>query len=208
MMEQSNDETALSVPVYRQTFKVDYIGKRRPKSKRQITWAFVHGTTPHTLMMTWSTRSGKVLIHLDGNEIDSSIGVLRGYSIVHRKIPVESEQLYLEVMACTVAPNSGSDGGRMSEDDFLCYECIINGKAFSDLPLSNDPDKYKLLMTVPDPDGEPFVTTSRAEEDGDGSEEGEGDQEEEEYYGISYEGQGLTSVVDIVYPNGIPNRTL
>jgi hypothetical protein len=202
MMEQSNEKD-LSVPVYRQNFKVNFIGKRRPKSKRQITWAFVHGTTPHTLMMTWSTRSGKVLIHLDGNEIDSSIGVLKGYSIVHRKIPVPNEQLYLEVMACAVAPNDSSDGrGRMSEDDFLCYECIINGKAFSDLPLSNDPDKYKLLMTVPDPDGEPLTGTASD----DGSEDGEGDEEEE--YDMPYDGKELASVVDIVYPDGIPTRTL
>ena len=198
MMQQSS-ETALSLPLYGQDFKVDFIGKRRPKSKRQITWAFVQGTTPHTLMMTWSTKSGKVLIHLDGNEIDSSMGTLKGYSIVHRKMEVPSEKLHLEVLACRVAPNSG--GGRMSEDDFLCYECIINGKAFSGLPKANDPEAH--IMSVPVPaDGELLMIKDGSN----GSDEGEEDEEDNEEV-MSYSGRDLSSVVDIVYPEGIPTRT-
>jgi len=198
MTEQSS-ETALSVPIYQQNFEVDFIGKRRPKSKRQITWAFVHGKIPHTLMMTWSTKSGKVLIHLDGNEIDNTMGTLKGYSIVHRKMEVPSENLHLEVLACRVAPNSG--GGRMSEGDFLCYECIVNGKAFSDLPKANDPEAH---MTVPVPaDGEQLMITDGSTP----SDEGEEDEEDNAEV-MSYGGRAdLSSVIDIVYPEGIPTRT-
>lgn len=46
--QEQPDETAPPKPLYQKSFKADFIGKRRPKSKQQVTWTIVQGTDTHT----------------------------------------------------------------------------------------------------------------------------------------------------------------
>lgn len=136
--------------------------------------------------MTWSTNTGKVLVHLDGEQVDYS--ALKGYSIIHRKIEVEGFKF--EILATRVVPN------KADADDFLAYECIINGKAFSKLPVMQE---NRLLMETPDGSGgQPLDIHSPSEEE----EEEEEDMNED--YATPYYVEDIGSVVDIVYPSGIP----
>jgi hypothetical protein len=119
------------------------------------------------------------MIHLDGDEVHFSD--LKGFSIIQRKF--EAAGLQFEILACRTAPNK-------ADRDFLCYECIINGQAFSQLPNMSE---NRLLMTTED-SPQPVI------DDGDNysSEEEENDET------ASYYDNDLCSVVDIVYPDGIP----
>ena len=120
------------------------------------------------------------MIHLDGDEVHFSD--LKGFSIIHRKL--EASGLHFEILACRKKPTK-------ADSDFLCYECIINGQAFSQLPTVTE---HRLLMTTVDSpqiviDGDCYLSSA----------------EEDEETESSYDGTPC-SVVDIVYPNGIPTR--
>lgn len=210
--QQPQDEEQ-ELRLYQKAFKVDFIGRRKKKSKQQVTWTFVRGVEEHagtflhearhcmfislssfllfllmifvTVMLTWSTQTGKVLLHVDGKEIHSSL--IKGFSIIQRKVECRELGLHLEILASRTAPNH-------AQEDFLCHECIINGRAFSELPSVHE---NRLLMETNDgTDGRPIYV------------EGEGDSysssgEESDGASSSYM-ENLRSVVDIVYPKGIP----
>jgi len=160
-------------------------------SKRNSTLSYVLFTIlvrsfNHTVLLTWSTQTGKVVIHLDGNEVD--FDDCKGYSIIQRKIESRELGLNFELLATRVAPLGAAS-------DFLCYECIINGQAFSQLPQKND---NRLIMSTADSmNGQPHLVT-----DGDSYSTSE---QEEEDAATPYSLSNLRSVVDIVYPNGIPS---
>lgn len=141
-------------------------------------------------MLTWSTRTGKVLIHFDGNEID--FFDKKGYSILQHKFDVRELGLNFEILATSVVPSK-------ADPEFLCYECIINGKAFTSLPLNEENDNNRLLMETKDGTSEQPLLV----EDGD-SYSTDSDKEEDEATPYSHE--YVTSVTDIVYPNGIPSK--
>ena len=123
-------------------------------------------------------------MHLDGKEIHFSD--LKGFSIIQRKVECRELGLHLEILASRTAPNH-------AEEDFLCHECIINGQAFSGLPSLHE---NRLLMETNDGTGGRPVYV----EEGDtfSSSNGESDSSSAGYM------EDLRSVVDIVYPNGIP----
>lgn len=133
----------------------------------------------HTVTLTWSTQTGKVLIHLDGVEID--FYECRGYSILQRKVESRELGFKFEFLATSVAPNNASS-------DFVCHECIINGKAFSSLPFVGEGHETRDETT----DGDSYSSSS---ESGDSNTEDEA---------TPYCMKNLCSVLDIVYPNGIP----
>jgi hypothetical protein len=176
--------------LYQTAFKVDYLGKRNKKSKQQVTWTFVKDNENHIVMLTWSTKTGKVLVHLDGEQVDQS--QIKGYSIIHRKIELDDFGK-IEIIATRTIPNKAAK-------DFLCYECIINGKAFSTLPIQQE---NRLLMeTNEDGSGDQvlFGDDSAASDD-------DAEQELNEDYATPYYVEDIESVVDIVYPSGIPPYT-
>lgn len=176
--------------LYQTAFKVDYLGKRNKKSKQQVTWTFVKDNENHIVMLTWSTKTGKVLVHLDGEQVDQS--QIKGYSIIHRKIELDNFGK-IEIIATRTIPNKAAK-------DFLCYECIINGKAFSTLPVQQE---NRLLMeTNEDGSGDQVLF-------GDDSAASDDDAEHElnEDYATPYYVEDIESVVDIVYPSGIPPYT-
>jgi hypothetical protein len=200
--------------LYQTAFKVDYLGKRNKKSKQQVTWTFVKDNENHigryqfasrlsrrtinlffshyssSVMLTWSTKTGKVLVHLDGEQVDQS--QIKGYSIIHRKIELDNFGK-IEIIASRTIPNKAAK-------DFLCYECIINGKAFSTLPVQQE---NRLLMeTNEDGSGDQvlFGDDSAASDD-------DAEQELNEDYATPYYVEDIESVVDIVYPSGIPPYT-
>lgn len=208
-----------SSSLYQTAFKVDYIGKRNKKSKQQITWNFVKDNEAHigrflskdhlhlssaicillthsfdcslSVMLTWSTNTGKVLVHLDGEQVDSSH--LKGFSIIHRRIELDAIGK-IEIVATKIIPNKAAS-------DFLCYECIINGKAFSTLPIQQE---SRLLME-PNEDG----SGNQVLVDGDdsyseASDDDDAEQDLNEDYATPYYVEDIASVVDIVYPSGIP----
>lgn len=137
-------------------------------------------------MLTWSTNTGKVLVHLDGEQVDHS--ALKGFSIIHRKIEIQGFRF--EILATRVIPNK--------TDDFLSYECIINGKAFSKLPVVQD---NRLLLETRDGSAgehaQPLGIYSSEEEEEDVANMNED-------YATPYYAEDIGSVVDIVYPSGIP----
>jgi len=138
-------------------------------------------------MLTWSTQTGKILIHVDGKEAHFS--GLKGFSIIQRKIESRELGLNFEVLASRTAPNH-------AESDFLCYECIINGQAFSKLPTIHE---NRLLMETNDgTDGRPQLVVH-----GDSCSFSASEASEDEG-ATPYNMENLRSVVDIVYPNGIP----
>lgn len=142
-----------------------------------------------SVMLTWSTNTGKVLVHLDGEQVDSSH--LKGYSIIHRRMELENIGK-LEIIATRNAPNKAAD-------DFLCYECIINGKAFSKLPVQQE---NRLLMeTHKNGSGNQALLGNGDSED---DEDEDAQQELNEDYATPYYVEDIESVVDIVYPSGIP----
>lgn len=141
---------------------------------------------PMTVTLTWSTQTGKVLIHLDGNEID--FYECKGYSILQRKFESRELGIHFELLASRVAPNH-------ADRDFLCYECIINGQAFSELPTIIE---NRLLVETKDgTNGQPLLIT-------DGDSYSSSSEDKDEDCGTPYHLENLRSVVDLVYPDGIP----
>mmetsp|Transcript_25815 Transcript_25815/g.31828 ORF Transcript_25815/g.31828 Transcript_25815/m.31828 type:complete len:268 (+) Transcript_25815:65-868(+) len=82
-VEQENDKSTLSINEQDEdvsptsfrnvSIQVQELGKRVKSSKIQVTWMFQQGQDKdlahHFVTMTWSKRSGKVHVHMDGNRI-------------------------------------------------------------------------------------------------------------------------------------------
>lgn len=131
--------------IYQVDFDVEHIGKKKPSSKRVASWKYgipresAAGSMTvagHEAKLTWSTHSGKYTISVDGEEVFSSVA--KGSVLEHkwkwshtRGCVVEdgddAETVAMRIIACRKPPTRSSK-------DFRCYEFIIGGKVFRNLP--------------------------------------------------------------------------
>jgi hypothetical protein len=67
---QGETPSPSSSQLYKRSFEVKDIGKNRKPSKKQVTWVFEQeGSNPHSIVMVWSKRSGKVQIEMDSTQV-------------------------------------------------------------------------------------------------------------------------------------------
>ncbi|KAL7548245.1 hypothetical protein ACHAWF_011536 [Thalassiosira exigua] len=136
--------------IFQMNFDVEHLGKNKPQSKRMAVWKYgvlqesANGSSVagHEAKLVWSTHSGKYTISVDGEEIFNSVAkgsVLehkwkwshRRGCIVESEV-VDGECVTMRIIACRKPPVRASK-------DFRCYEFIIGGQLFRDLPInSND----------------------------------------------------------------------
>lgn len=133
--------------IYQIDFDVEHLGKNKPQSKRMAIWRYgipqetsssVDGATiaGHEAKLTWSTHSGKYTISVDGEDVFSSVA--KGSVLEHkwrwshgRGCAVEDDEddsVAMRIVACRKPPTRSSK-------DFRCYEFIIRGRVFRDLPV-------------------------------------------------------------------------
>mmetsp|Transcript_57531 Transcript_57531/g.122082 ORF Transcript_57531/g.122082 Transcript_57531/m.122082 type:complete len:245 (-) Transcript_57531:170-904(-) len=135
--------------IYQINFDVEHLGKNKPQSKRMAIWKYgipqesADGmiVADHEAKLTWSTHSGKYTISVDGEEVFTSVA--KGSVLEHKwkwshyKACVaddDEDVVSMRIIACRKPPVRTSK-------DFRCYEFIIGGKVFRDLPLTAS-DEY------------------------------------------------------------------
>ncbi|KAL9185367.1 hypothetical protein ACHAXT_003144 [Thalassiosira profunda] len=122
-------------------FDVEHVGKKRPQSKRVAIWKYgVSGGGGHEAKLTWSTHSGKYTIAVDGEDIFQSVA--KGSVLEHKWKWSHSKACVVEdddgdgtamrIIACRKPPIS-----RRSSKDFRCYEFVLGGRVFRDLPVDS-----------------------------------------------------------------------
>lgn len=133
--------------IYQLDFDVEHLGKHRPQSKRVAVWKYglpnesaVKGmhVAGHEVELVWSTHSGKYTISVDGGEVFSKVA--KGSVLEHKWKWSHSKSCITEdddnngdcvamrIIACRKPPVRSSK-------DFRCYEFIIGGKLYRDLPV-------------------------------------------------------------------------
>eukprot|EP00571_Detonula_confervacea_P003860 CAMPEP_0172322446 /NCGR_PEP_ID=MMETSP1058-20130122/45898_1 /TAXON_ID=83371 /ORGANISM="Detonula confervacea, Strain CCMP 353" /LENGTH=239 /DNA_ID=CAMNT_0013038185 /DNA_START=40 /DNA_END=759 /DNA_ORIENTATION=- len=131
--------------IYQIDFDVEHNGKNKPSSKRMAVWKYgiprqsANGSTTltgHEAKLTWSTHSGKYTISVDGEEVFSSVA--KGSVLEHKwkwshskacvsEDDADDDSVAMRIIACRKPPvRSGKN--------FRCYEFLIGGKVFRDLP--------------------------------------------------------------------------
>ena len=150
-----------STVYYQINFDVEHVGKKKPQSKRVAVWKYgvprqtadgaaTTFVADHEAMLTWSTHSGKYTISVDGEEVSSAVA--KGSVLEHRwkwshtrSCVVEGDDddndggdavVSMRVIACRKPPVRSSK-------DFRCYEFIIGGKVFRDLPEYDSAGSYE-----------------------------------------------------------------
>lgn len=153
MMSTSNTNSSSpasesSSPFYQMEFDVEHVGKKKPQSKRVATWRYGMSVTSanglnsieqHEAKLVWSTHSGKYAISVDGEEV--SAAVAKGSVLEHKwkwchskgvvvdpNDDTEKDFVKMRILACRKPPVRTSK-------NFRCYEFIIEGKVFRDLPF-------------------------------------------------------------------------
>lgn len=130
---------------------VEHLGKNKPQSKRMAIWKYgISYETPngdkrisgHEAKLVWSTHSGKYTILVDGEEVFSSKAkgsvLEHKWKWNHEKSCLADEDggdaVPMRIIACRKPPVRSSK-------DFRCYEFVIGGKVFRDLPV-NESDQF------------------------------------------------------------------
>lgn len=144
----SSSASESSSPFYQMEFDVEHVGKKKPQSKRVATWRYGMSVTSanglnsieqHEAKLVWSTHSGKYAISVDGEEV--SAAVAKGSVLEHKwkwchskgvvvdpNDDTEKDFVNMRILACRKPPVRTSK-------NFRCYEFIIEGKVFRDLPF-------------------------------------------------------------------------
>jgi hypothetical protein len=149
---RSSSATITSSPsvIYQINFDVEHVGKKKPQSKRVAIWKYGVSSlssstmivSDHEARLTWSTHSGKYTISVDGEDVSSAIA--KGSVLEHRwrwshskcrvidkddvECDIDDDVVSMRVVACRKPPVRSSK-------DFRCYEFVIGGKVFRDLPV-------------------------------------------------------------------------
>jgi hypothetical protein len=135
-------------PFYQMDFDVEHVGKKKPQSKRVATWRYgmsitsangLNSIEQHEAKLVWSTHSGKYAISVDGEEV--SAAVAKGSVLEHKwkwchakgvvvdaNDDTEKDFVKMRILACRKPPVRSSK-------NFRCYEFVIEGKVFRDLPF-------------------------------------------------------------------------
>lgn len=143
-----SSSATVSSPFYQMDFDVEHVGKKKPQSKRVATWRYGMSVTSanglnsieqHEAKLIWSTHSGKYAISVDGEEV--SAAVAKGSVLEHKwkwchtkgvvvdaNDDTEQGFVKMRILACRKPPVRSSK-------NFRCYEFVIEGKVFRDLPF-------------------------------------------------------------------------
>ena len=145
-------------------FDVEHVGKKKPQSKRVATWRYGMSVTSgngissielHEAKLVWSTHSGKYAISVDGEEVSSAVAkgsVLehkwkwnhpKGVVVVGDGDDDERDCVKMRILACRKPPVRSSK-------NFRCYEFIIEGKVFRDLPFHGSGSGLSRTATADD----------------------------------------------------------
>ncbi|KAL7427638.1 hypothetical protein ACHAXH_001483 [Discostella pseudostelligera] len=144
----TSNPSSESSPFYQMDFDVEHVGKKKPQSKRVATWRYgmsvrsangVKSIEQHEAKLVWSTHSGKYAISVDGEEV--SAAVAKGSVLEHKwkwchakgvvvdaNDDTETDFVKMRILACRKPPVRSSK-------NFRCYEFVIEGKVFRDLPF-------------------------------------------------------------------------
>lgn len=140
----------MSSPIYQVDFSVENVGKRQEDSKKRVRWVYqltVNGAPEqHTIEFTWSLRSGKQDVTLDGQNIMFS--KKKGRSVFDEVLTTGDsgqQQPHLQLVCAQKPPLK-------AHPDFRCFELLIDHKPFGAYP--------KLHNTGNSADAEPREFTS------------------------------------------------
>lgn len=120
---------------------IQKIGSQIKKSKLQVTWSFQQGEgfdiTLYFVTLTWSKLSGKILIHMNGEQVFASKAkrTSSGPYFAH-EWKTEDGMLNMQIL---------TSSRKITSMLFLKnHDLIVNGKSFVNLPeLSSDNNYHK-----------------------------------------------------------------
>ncbi|KAL3933444.1 MAG: hypothetical protein SGARI_003712 [Bacillariaceae sp.] len=132
------------------SFFEESIAKVRKDSKKRITWVFRVVSTgydrEHSVTLTWSTKSGKQEVEMDGDE-QVFFGRRRGASVFDSRWETKTQvPMKLHILATSAPPLS---------DGFRCFDLIINGQVFAHMPQYNGAEGLPAPVMEPSVDGKP-----------------------------------------------------
>ena len=198
-------------------FDVEHVGKKKPQSKRVATWRYGMSVTSgngissielHEAKLVWSTHSGKYAISVDGEEVSSAVA--KGSVLEHKwkwnhpkgVVVVgddgddddERDCVKMRILACRKPPVRSSK-------NFRCYEFIIEGKVFRDLPFHGSGSGLSRTATAAGGGGGEvgeFQNEDSLEEDAEMEDGGCG----VDFNASSYDDDDgkLTSILDVIEP--------
>jgi hypothetical protein len=123
LSDTANNDTLIQI-----SFVVNNAGKKRPTSKKRITWTFGQGAEQHTVSFTWSKRSGKQRVDMDGTEV--WFGRKKSASVFFHKWTTR-EGMHLHILATTKTPKKNVS------PEFRKYDLMINSQVFANLPFQD-----------------------------------------------------------------------
>ncbi|KAG7351969.1 hypothetical protein IV203_008017 [Nitzschia inconspicua] len=144
----------MTISLYQVSFLEEDVAKFNKSSKTRVTWVFRASPTAnvadgrdHSISLTWSKKTGKQEIAMDGTEA-VWFGRRRGASVFdHRwEAEVAGVPMTLRILA-TCAPKL--------HETFRCYDLIINGQVFAYLPYYGVEGAAPAIMPEPTVDGRP-----------------------------------------------------
>ena len=126
--------------IHQVSFSVENVGKNQADSKKRVQWVYqimAHGgaaTEQHTIEFTWSLRSGKQDVTLDGENIMFS--KKKGRSVFDEVLTQGNPALgqpHLQLVCAQKPPLK-------AHPDFRCFELLLDHKPFGSYPkLHNTP---------------------------------------------------------------------
>lgn len=141
----------MSVSFYQVSFFEESIAKVQKDSKKRITWVFRVVASngydrEHSVTLTWSTKSGKQQVEMDGAE-QVFFGRRRGASVFDSRWETKTDvPMKLHILATSAPPLS---------EGFRCFDLIINGRVFAYLPQYNGAEGLPVPPMEASIDGKP-----------------------------------------------------
>lgn len=150
-MHHNTQSTPNKAIIYQIEFDVDHVGKNKPASKRMASWKYGIPRTSastnctiieeHQAQLTWSTHSGRWSVSVDGSDVyaNQTKGSVLDYKwkwnhragcAVDDESDGEEPIISMRIVACRKPPVRTSK-------EFRCYEFVIGGKPFRDLPYAS-----------------------------------------------------------------------
>lgn len=132
--------------LYQLDFGVENVGRIFKTNKKFVTWRFSSAGQTHEVVLTWSKRTGKQLIVMDGSEIHEARH--KGASIVTYQWTT-ADGMMLHVLA--------SRPSVKQIPNLQKYELMINGQPFTSLNFPDGtmprPEDVTSLVTILYPNG-------------------------------------------------------
>lgn len=111
--------------IYQVGFSVENVGKRQEDSKKKVKWVYQVAGANHEVEFTWSIRSGKQDVTIDGQ--NAMFTKKKGRSVFDETLNQPAGLPQLRLVCANKAPLK-------AHANFRCYELIIDGKPFGTYP--------------------------------------------------------------------------